>query len=82
MKKYKPFFDESNKMKEKKDETEEDAKDLNSINIEKYTNDKNKLNNNSDFIYTEGQFNHNSKRIDYNTIKESFKNELENDDKI
>ena len=82
MKKYKPFFDESNKMKEKKDETEEDAKDLNSINIEKYTNDKNKLNNNSDFIYTEGQFNHNAKRIDYNTIKESFKNELENDDKI
>ena len=82
MKKYKPFFDESNKTKEKKDETEEDAKDLNSINIEKYTNDKNKLNNNSDFIYTEGQFNHNAKRIDYNTIKESFKNELENDGKI
>ena len=83
MKKYKPIFEDWNKMKDKKDESEEDAKDLNSINIEKYINDKNKIiNDDSDFIYTEGQFNHNSKRIDYATAKEDFKNILENDGKI
>jgi hypothetical protein len=56
---------------------------LNSINIEKYTNDKNKIiKDENDFIYTDEQMNHNSKRIDYSTIKEEFKNKLEKEDNI
>jgi transcriptional adapter 2-alpha len=82
MKKFKPIFEDLNKMKEKMEESDEDAKDLNSINIEKYTNDKNKINNDSEFIYPEGKFNHNSKKIDYATVKEGFKKILENDGKI
>ena len=82
MKKFKPIFEDLNKMKEKMEESDEDAKDLSSINIEKYTNDKNKINNDSEFIYPEGKFNHNSKKIDYATVKEGFKKILENDGKI
>ena len=83
MKKYKNIFEESNKIIDKKIGNDEEMKSLNSINIEKYTNDKNKLmNEDNDFIYTDEQINHNSKRIDYNAIKEEFKNKLEKEDNI
>jgi len=43
MKKFKRIFEETNKIKEKKDDDINEMKNLNSINIEKYTIDKNKL---------------------------------------
>ena len=43
MKKFKNIFEETNKIKEKKDDDINEMKNLNSINIEKYTIDKNKI---------------------------------------
>jgi hypothetical protein len=61
-------------------------KNLNSINIEKYTIDKNKLmNDENDLIYRDEQNkqnNHSLKNRDYPTIKESFKYTLKNEDQI
>ena len=86
MKKFKNIFEETNKIKEKKDDDIKEMKNLNSINIEKYTIDKNKLTNDeNDLIYREGQNkqnNHSLKNRDYPTIKESFKYTLKNEDQI
>ena len=86
MKKFKNIFEETNKIKEKKDDNIKEIKNLNSINIEKFTIDKNKLiTDDNDFIYREEinkQNNHSSKIRDYTTTKESFKFLLENEPKI
>ena len=56
MKKFKRIFEETNKIKEKKDDDIKEMKNLNSINIEKYTIDKNKLmNDDNDLIYRDEQ---------------------------
>ena len=61
-------------------------KNLNSINIEKYNIDNNKLiNKDTDFIYRDEQNkqnNHASKIKDFNGIKESFKYNLEDEEKF
>ena len=86
MKKFKNIFEETNKIKEKKDDDIKEMKNLNSINIEKYTIDKNKLmNDENDLIYRDEQNkqnNHSLKNRDYPTIKESFKYTLKNEDQI
>ena len=86
MKKFKNIFEETNKIKEKKDDDIKEMKNLNSINIEKYTIDKNKLmNDENDLIYRDEQNkqnNHSLKNRDYPTIKEGFKYTLKNEDQI
>ena len=86
MKKFKNIFEETNKIKEKKDDDIKEMKNLNSINIEKYNIDKNKLmNDENDLIYRDEQNkqnNHSLKNRDYPTIKESFKYTLKNEDQI
>ena len=86
MKKFKNIFEESNKIREKKEDDIKEMKNLNSINIEKYTIDKNNLiNEDIDLIYREEQNkqnNHGPKIRDYTTTKESFKFLLDNEEKI
>ena len=86
MKKFKRIFEETNKIKEKKDDDIKEMKNLNSINIEKYSIDKNKLmNDDNDLIYRDEQNkqnNHTLKNRDYSTIKEGFKYNLKNEDQI
>ena len=84
MKKFKNNFEESNKIKDIKDRNDLEGKSLNSIYIEKYTNDKGKIiNDNGDIdLIPKEQNNHTSKRIDYATTKENFKNELVKEDEF
>ena len=85
-KKFSNIFEETNKIKEKKDDDNKEMKNLNSINIEKYNIDNNKLiNKDTDFIYRDEQNkqnNHASKIKDFNGIKESFKYNLEDEEKF
>ena len=84
MKKFKNNFEESNKIIDIKDRNDLEGKSLNSIYIEKYTNDKGKIiNDNGDVdLIPKEQNNHTSKRIDYATTKENFKNELVKEDEF
>ena len=84
MKKFKNNFEESNKIIDIKDRNDLEGKSLNSIYIEKYTNDKGKIiNDNGDIdLIPKEQNNHTSKRIDYATTKENFKNELVKEDEF
>ena len=84
MKKFKNNFEESNKIIDIKDRNDLEGKSLNSIYIEKYINDKGKIiNDNGDVdLIPKEQNNHTSKRIDYATTKENFKNELVKEDEF
>ena len=90
LKKFKNIFKETSIIKEKKIENNKEAKNLNSINIEKCNfdnhnnNEKRKplINDDIDVVYASEQTNHNLKIKDFSYTKEAFNNKLENEYKI